>query len=712
MMIQKDYLERVYAGWLGKIIGVRYGAPIEGWSYDRIRKTYGILDNYVTDYKNFAADDDTNGPLFFLRAIDDYGLEATVEQMGLTWLNYAPYEHGFYWWGGYGKSTEHTAYLNLKAGIPAPHSGCIEQNGEAVAEQIGGQIFIDTWGLIAPGNPRLAADFAGNMASVSHGGNGVYGGQFIAACIAEAFVESDIVRIIQAGLSVIPTDCEYRRMADAVIVFHKVNPVDWEEAFHFVHDNFGYDRYPGICHIIPNSAVIILSLLYSENSFDKALNICNMCGWDTDCNVANVGTIMGVMLGLDAIDYNRWRAPINDFLAASSVMGAMNIMDVPENAVYIASLGYRLAGEKPPAEVADLIAGKIARFHFELPGSTHAFRAALEHGGDLDYKILNSNERAASGARSLKFVVPTFQVNGGDCVKLFHKTYYESKDFSDSRYDPAFSPIFYPGQGISCQICCDTGITTGLKAGMYAYDANSSKMIEGLVVDIGEEFTALSMTVPSIKGACISEVGILFRNTRGGPGNCGGSLCAWIDDFDITGAPNYAIDFTKEHMDVWNGLHREVSQFTYLKGLWYLENGALNGSCSDFGEAYTGNVCFRDYSFAATMQPLLGGWHGINFRVQGAVRSYALVLVEGNKLKIMKNENGYSTLCEANYPWECGGRYRFTVKAFGNEFVVSSDNQELLRHTDMNKPYLYGAVGASLCHGSRCHYLDFSLKGE
>ena len=38
---------------------------------------------------------------------------------------------------------------------------------------IGGQIFIDTWGLVSPGNPDQAARFAKEAASVTHGGNGI-----------------------------------------------------------------------------------------------------------------------------------------------------------------------------------------------------------------------------------------------------------------------------------------------------------------------------------------------------------------------------------------------------------------------------------------------------------------------------------------------------------------------------------------------------------
>ena len=36
MALPSDYLERVYAGVIGKIIGVYLGRPFEGWWYDRI----------------------------------------------------------------------------------------------------------------------------------------------------------------------------------------------------------------------------------------------------------------------------------------------------------------------------------------------------------------------------------------------------------------------------------------------------------------------------------------------------------------------------------------------------------------------------------------------------------------------------------------------------------------------------------------------------
>jgi hypothetical protein len=90
-----------------------------------------------------------------LRSLPDHGNDPnlTPEQIGNTWLNYLIERRTILWWGGIGNSTEHTAYLRLKRGIPAPVSGSIELNGKTVAEQIGSQIFIDGWGMIVPGDP-------------------------------------------------------------------------------------------------------------------------------------------------------------------------------------------------------------------------------------------------------------------------------------------------------------------------------------------------------------------------------------------------------------------------------------------------------------------------------------------------------------------------------------------------------------------------------
>ncbi|MDP3178060.1 MAG: ADP-ribosylglycohydrolase family protein, partial [Spirochaetaceae bacterium] len=357
MPIPSDYLERVYAGFLGKNVGIRLGAPVEPaiWTYERIREIYGDVKGYLKGYRNFAADDDANGPAYFIRPLVDGDPARPLQaaDVARAWLDYAREGKGMFWWGGYGVSTEHTAYLNLKAGIPAPESGSIARNGATVAEQIGGQIFVDTWGLVWPSRPADAARYAATAASVSHDGEALNGARFVAACIAAAFDRpaGGMDAVVEAGLGQIPVGSTYERVARAVIAFRRSHPSDWRECQEYLLSEWGYDRYPGLCHVIPNAGVCVLSLLYGSGDFARTVEIATMCGWDTDCNAGNVGTVAGVLYGLDAIPA-RYRDPINDGIVLSGLPGSLNVLDIPTFSRVLASIGYRLVGESVPSAIA------------------------------------------------------------------------------------------------------------------------------------------------------------------------------------------------------------------------------------------------------------------------------------------------------------------------------------------------------------------------
>ncbi|MEJ5312728.1 MAG: ADP-ribosylglycohydrolase family protein, partial [Anaerolineae bacterium] len=112
MILPQDYLERVYAGVLGKIIGVYLGRPFEGWTYEQILDRLGEIHYYVHERLGVplvVTDDDISGTFTFLRALPDFGntFDLTAEQIGQTWLNYLVENRTVLWWGGMGNSTEH-----------------------------------------------------------------------------------------------------------------------------------------------------------------------------------------------------------------------------------------------------------------------------------------------------------------------------------------------------------------------------------------------------------------------------------------------------------------------------------------------------------------------------------------------------------------------------------------------------------------------------
>lgn len=706
-----DYPERVYAGWLGKIIGIRLGAPIESMSYQKIRDFFGIIDGYLIDYNLFAADDDSNGPLFLIRALPDSGKGLALEAQDIAnaLLNYAPYEHGFFWWGGYGISTEHTAYLNLRRGIPAPKSGSIEVNGRTVAEQIGGQIFSDCWGLVCPGRPDIAASLAAKASSVSHDGNAVYGGQFVAAAISLAFVEPDIMSVVNKALLQLPETCEYRRMAAHIIAFHHTHPENWRECLREIQQNYGYDKYSGACHVIPNAAVMILSLLYGSGNFDKTLEICCMCGWDTDCNAGNVGTMLGVLNGIQGISYGKWRAPIQDFLACSSVLGSLNLTDIPAGASLMARCGYNLFHEDIPARWS-LPLSRPDDCYFAYPGSTHAMRVRVHTSSRFPYRehcrLYNTDELSRTCGRSLKLYC--CRVTHGQIIDLYRRTYLYQSDFQDNRYSPAFSPIAYPGEKISGTVCVPAYANT-CTVSMYV-GFRSGKSLSGPAAPCSPgKWVSLTWQIPSGDGL-IDEAG--FRFTVDGPDTDKAELCVLVDSFTIDGQPNYSVELSNETEEYWSPSHQEITQFTQLKGLAKLQNGALSLSCEDFEEVYTGKTTWDDYTVSCQITPVSGPVHLMLFRVQGAMRSYAFGFRGQGKIALLKNSNGYSVLTEASFPWKLSETYHLSVCVCQDCIRCAVNGEHCLTVYDTLQPYLTGAIGLAVQEHSSCMVSRIHVEGN
>lgn len=696
----KNYMEKVYAGFLGMNIGIRLGAPVEPtiWTYERIQKTYGDIHDYVKYYKNFAADDDVNGPVYFLRALIDDALDRPLkpQDVARAWLNYAREGVGMFWWGGYGISTEHTAYLNLKNGIPAPQSGSIEQNGQILAEQIGGQIFIDTWGFVNPGNVRRAADYGQAAASVSHDGNGIYGARFLCAAIAAAFLTSDVKEIIRAGLQEIPESCTYRDVADAVIRFHQEHPHDWRACRKYLEEEWGYDRYPGVCHIIPNAGVCIMSLLYGEGHFDKTVEIATMAGWDTDCNAGNVGSIMGVACGLDGIPA-RYREPVGDWIACSGISGYINNLDIPSYIREIVILGYMLAEEPVPEDLKDSYRPEEIYFDFELLGSTHSLRLS----DPFFCRMRHSTEVAWKGTGSLCILMDRM-VRGDQC-RIYYKPFYTREDFSDERYSPVFSPTVYSGQTMSLMLYLDQwngNETPG--AAPYIRTCHDKKLhIDGYVKLVQHQWLNITFTIPDTNGDIIDEVGIILEGYAPGKNKTLGNV--YLDEFRISGKAKYTIDPGKQMKNF-----ASVTPFATDHGAWDLYGGTLNLMRNEPSLACTGNYYAKNYVYSASVIPRHGTSHLIGGRILGAKRGYFAGLGKENKVVIIKNDFVFTTLAEADFPWSADTPYQLTLSFAGNRISLSVNGAEVLTAEDDS--FDHGMIGCGSCEAGRTSFGKFYFE--
>ncbi|MDO8360230.1 MAG: ADP-ribosylglycohydrolase family protein [Devosia sp.] len=687
-MNTSDIYDRIYAGFIAKAIGVRLGAPVEPtiWTLERIEKTYGEVTQYLHDFKNFAADDDTNGPVYFIRVLRDYGLDFTAEQEGKTWLNYAAEEHGMYWWGGFGRSTEHTAYLNMKNGIPAPASGSIATNGAAVAEQIGGQIFIDSWGWMNPGNPKRAAEMSARAASVAHDGNGLHGASWVAAAIAQAFVAKSIDEIVGAAMAQIPADSEYARVANAVIDFHAAHPDDWRACQKMLVADFGYDRYPGVCHIIPNAGVLIMAVLYGEADLPRTAEIATMAGWDTDCNAGNAAAIVGTFQGLEP-GWDKYRKPINDFLVTSGVLGTVNILDIPSFARELAVLGQRLEGKAPDPLWVEDFERRGVRFDFDAPGSTHGFRTE-----GLNRILLRHSDEVHTTSSRGALEIQLDRLERGQGGRVFYKPWYRQAEFDDERYRPMLTPLADDGQIVTFKLKLDPWNGDGnLRVVPYIRRAMTQRIEEigAWLIPASEDWQDYQFAIPDGEGEAIDEIGVLVEYF--GRLKFLGRL--FLADFAIGGPGRVVIDPRLERLE-WGG----VTRFTWNRGYFTLEEGRLNVHTATDADAWTGNAYLRDTRVTARLTPLAGTSHLVSARAQGTSRFYAAGFEAGEAV-IVRQDHGTTVLAKAPFAAELGREYRIEFAVIGDKLTLSVDGMALLSATD--GAYRYGMAGVRMASAGR-----------
>jgi ADP-ribosylglycohydrolase len=349
--IDKEILyDKIYGAWLGRCCGCLLGKPIESWSRERIVGLLKETDNYPIKYYisseisenlikkyevpldaawinkvEFAPeDDDTNYTLIGLKLIETFGTDFTPEDVADIWLNNLPVLHLC--------TAERVAYRNFLNFIMPPLSASYRN---PYREWIGAQIRADFFGFINPGNPELAAEMAWRDASISHVKNGIYGEMFVAAMLSTAFIKSNIEEIIQIGLSQIP---EKSRLFEEVntLLSWKSDSIACEEAVERVHKKYNEKDDHDWCHTISNALIVCIGLLYGELDFEKSLGIAVAAGFDTDCNGATIGSIVGAIQGAQALP-EKWIKPLNNKLKSGvDGFGLVEISDIARRTLDIA----------------------------------------------------------------------------------------------------------------------------------------------------------------------------------------------------------------------------------------------------------------------------------------------------------------------------------------------------------------------------------------
>lgn len=336
--------KKLLGAWTGRAAGCLLGKPVEGIRSDELIPflketgnyplyryilstdiTEEMFSRYKFSLKNkpyadtvdgMPVDDDTNYTVLYQMIVDEWGRDFTSENVGTAWLRFQSVYSYF--------TAERIAYINLLNCLQPPATAIYKN---VCREWIGAGIRGDYFGYINPGEPEKAAEMAFRDARLSHVKNGIYGEMLVSAMLSIAAVNDSIEDIILGGLSQIP---HTSRLYEAVMKVYELykNGASFDDVFNFVHSLWDEHTGHGWCHMISNAMVVTAALLYGEGDFGKSVCLAVSMAFDTDCNGATVGSILGMKDGIDCID-GYWTKPLNSKINTSIFgVGTVNIEDL------------------------------------------------------------------------------------------------------------------------------------------------------------------------------------------------------------------------------------------------------------------------------------------------------------------------------------------------------------------------------------------------
>jgi len=303
--------DKIKGGWAGQTIGCTYGGPTEFRYNGTMIQDYIPIewpDHYIKWwYENTPGlYDDVYMDLTFVEVFDRLGVDAPAAELAEAFAH-----AGYVLW-----HANQAARYNILNGIEPPASGHWLNNPHA--DDIDFQIEADFAGLMSPGMPNAASEICDRAGHIMNYGDGWYGGVYVAAMYALAFVSDDIGFIVEEALKTIPAESKYYRCMSDVIAWHKQWPDDWKRTWFECEKKWSSDIGCPEGVFVPfnidatiNSAYILIGLLYGEGDFGKTLDISTRCGLDSDCNPASAGGILGTILGYSNIP-EKWMANLRE----------------------------------------------------------------------------------------------------------------------------------------------------------------------------------------------------------------------------------------------------------------------------------------------------------------------------------------------------------------------------------------------------------------
>ncbi|MFD3585126.1 ADP-ribosylglycohydrolase family protein [Streptomyces sp. NPDC058683] len=306
--------DRARGALLGLAVGDALGAPAENMKPSEIRARWGRITGYVTDTP--AGTDDTEYAIFSGLLLARHGSALTPAHVEAAWHEWiADRAEGPFKGAGF---SERGTLENLRRGLAAPISA---QHRHAWSDGLA--MRAAPFGVFAAGRPAEAARLVAIDGSVSHEGEGIYGGQAVAAGVAAAMAGAPPTAVVAAALAVVPDDSwTARSLRRAVSVAHR-----GERA---VRSAVVIGGYPWT-DLAPEAVALAFgAYAAADGDFrDAVLTAVNM-GRDADTTAAVAGALAGATQGETAIP-TEWATAIGPARGSClPSMAGQHVLEVAE----------------------------------------------------------------------------------------------------------------------------------------------------------------------------------------------------------------------------------------------------------------------------------------------------------------------------------------------------------------------------------------------
>lgn len=316
-----DIRERACGAMLGLAVGDALGAPAENMRPSEIRRRWGRIEGFVSEHP--AGTDDTEYAIFSGLLLARHGSALTVAHVEKAWHQWiADLDEGPFRGAGF---SERGTLENLRRGLAAPISA---QHRHAWSDGLA--MRAAPFGVFAAGHPAEAARLVAIDGGVSHGGEGIYGGQAVAAGVAAAMTGAGPAGVIGAALSVVPMDSWTARSLRRAVVAAQHAYADALSMERAVRSAVVIGGYPWT-DLAPEAVGLAFgAFAAARGDFRKSVLTAVNMGRDADTTAAVAGALAGAVSGATAIpaEWSSAIGPVRGSCLPS--MSGYHVLDIAE----------------------------------------------------------------------------------------------------------------------------------------------------------------------------------------------------------------------------------------------------------------------------------------------------------------------------------------------------------------------------------------------